>query len=165
MPLSIKFTIQDWLIVVAFFIIILCVLEIRKLRKSIAREIQQRLLPQLILDMNKEEACFYLRNEGFSIVQDIQIEDSKIVLEEFGFKIDHILKFENRDFLKPKESIKLEFKVFDQDQTFRPEVTERIFYHLISPSFTIEMTCSNIEGHRLRFIFSKKGEKFFSQIV
>lgn len=165
MPVFMRFTIQDWLIAVAFFILILCVLEIRKLKKSIVRGIQRQLLPQLILDMDKEEMCFYLKNEGFSIIQDIQIADSELTLDDSGFKVDYILRFENRDFLRPKESIKLEFKVLDQHQTFLPEVTERIFAHLINPSFKIGMTCSDIEGRRIRFMFSKKGEKFFSERV
>jgi len=160
-----KFTIQDWFITAALIILILCVLEIRKLKKIIAREIQRQLLPQLILDMNKDEMCFYLRNEGFAVVQDIQIEETKITLNDSGFNMDYILRFENQDFLKPKESIKLKFKVFDQDQTFLPEATERIFGHLINPSFIIGLACSNIEGRRIRFIFSKKGTKFFSKIA
>lgn len=165
MPVFMKFTIQDWLIAVAFLIIILCVLKIRKLKKSIAGEIQRQVLPQLILEMDKGEMCFYLKNEGFSIIQDIQIADSEITLEDPGFKVHYILRFENRGFLRPKEGIKLKFKVLDKDQTFLPEITERIFPHLINPSFKIVMTCSDIEGHHMRFMFSKKGERFYSERI
>jgi hypothetical protein len=165
MPVFMRFTIQDWLIAVAFFIIALCVLKIRELKKSTAREIQRHLLPQLILEIDKREMCFYLKNEGFSIVQDIQIADSELTLEDSGFKVNYILRFENRDFLRPKEGMKLKFKVLDKDQTFLPEVTERIFGHLINPLFKIEIACSDIEGQRIRFIFSKKGERFYSERI
>ncbi len=164
-PVFMRLTIQDWLIAVAFFILILCVLKIRELKKTITREIQRQLLPQLILEMDKREMCFYLKNEGFSIVQDMQIADSELTLEDSGFKVDYILRFENRGFLRPKEGVKLKFKVFDKDQTFLPEVTERIFAHLINLSFKIGITCSDIEGRHIQFMFSKKGGEFYSERV
>lgn len=165
MPLLLEFSLQDWLIVVAFFIIALCVLKIRQLKKTISQAIQKQLLPQLQLEMDKKRMCFYLKNEGFSIVQDIRISDSQVTLDDSGFKINYILQFENRGFLRPKESTDLLCKVMDKDRRFLPEVTERIFVHLITPSFKIELTCSDIEGRRTQFIFSKKGERFYSQRV
>ena len=162
MPEFLRFTIQDWLIALAFFIVILCALEIKKLKKTITKEIQRQLLPQLTLNIDKKEWCFYLKNEGYSIVQDIEIADVALTLEDSGFKVDYILRFENIGFLRPKEGIRLNFKVFDKDQTFLPEVTERIFAHLINPSFKIEMTYSDIEGRQLRFVFFKKGEEIYS---
>jgi len=163
MPVFMGFTIQDWLIAVAFFIIFLCILEIRRFKKSFARELERQLLPQLILYIDKKDMCFYLKNEGYSVVQDIKIEDAEIILEDSGFKIGYILRFENIDFLKPKEGIALNFKVFDKDLTFLPEATERLFCHLINPPLKIAMTYSDIEGRYLRFIFSRRGEKFYSQ--
>ena len=161
MPVFMRFTIQEWLIALAFFILILCVLEIRKLKKSIAREIKRQLWPQLILEMDKRGMCFYLKNEGFSIIQDIQIVDSKVTVEDSGFKTDYILRFENIGFLRPKEGIELKFQVFAKDQTLLPGVAERIFCHLINLSFEMGITCSDIEGRQIRFIFSKKGENFY----
>ncbi len=160
-PVFIKLTTQDWLIALIFSILILCALKIRELKKTLAREIQRQVLPQLILEMDKREMCFYLKNEGFSIIQDIQIADSELTLDDSGFKVDYILRFENRGFLRPKESEKLELKVFDKGKTFLPEVTERIFAHLINPSFDIVITCSDIEDHHIRFMFSKRGERFY----
>lgn len=165
MPILMKLTIQDWLITLAFFILIICILDIRKLKKTIAREIQQQILPQLILEMDTKFMCFFLKNEGFSIVQNIQLEDSEVTLDDSGYKVSYILQFENVGFLRSKEGTKLRFKVFDKDKNFLSEVTERIFGHLINLSLNIGMTCYDIEGHQIRFIFSKKGEKFYSERV
>jgi hypothetical protein len=162
MPIFIRLTIQDWLIAVACFIIILCVLRIRNLKKTITQEIQRQVLPQLILEMNKKEMCFYLKNEGFSIIQDIQIADLGLTLDDSGFNVDFILRFESKGYLRPKEDEKLKLKVFDKNQTFLPEVTERMFNHLIGISFNIEISCSDIEGRHIQFLLSKKGDKFYT---
>jgi hypothetical protein len=162
MPTFISLTIQEWLITLACLIIVLCVLRIRKLEKTITQEIQRQVLPQLMLELDKKEMCFYLRNEGFSIIQDIQIADSELTLNDSGYNTNFILRFESRGYLRPKEREKLEFKVFDISRTFLPEVTEKMFNHLISASFNIEVNCSDIEGRRIKFLLSKNGDKFYA---
>ena len=159
------FTIQEWLVASAALILLVCMVEIRKLKKIITEEIQRHLMPQLMLSMDKEEMCFYLSNEGYSIVQDIKIEDSKITLNDSGFDVTQLLQFESIAFLKPKEKIKLNFKVFDKDKRFLPEITQRIFAHLIQPAFSLELSYADTEGTRYRFIYSKKEESFFSERI
>jgi len=165
MPVLLRFTIQNWLMLAASIMLILCLSQIRRLKNTIAREIQRRLLPQLILNMDNKERFFYLKNEGFSLIRNIEIDDSKVIIEDYGYKLGFILRFEHIDFLRPKEEIKLKFKVFNENQSFLPDKTEIIFPHLISPSFDITITCSDIEGRKFRFLFSKKGEKFTGRMM
>ena len=161
------FTIKDWLIIVTTIILTLCILEIRRLKKSIVQEVQKRLLPQLVLefnsDVNSDDAGFYLKNESFFIAREIQFEDVEFTLDDLGYKVSSILKFESIDSLKPQEKIKLKFKVFDRDGSFLPEVTERIIPHLIDPPFKIRVNYSNIENLKSGVVFAKKKEKFYKE--
>ena len=163
MSILLDFTIKDWLIVITSFILILCILEIRKLKKSIAQEIHKRILPQLTLeivfDVNTADAGFYLKNDSFFIARGIQIEDVALTLDDFGYKSDLILKFEDIDSIKPQEKAKLKFKVFDKNQTFLPEITERIIPHLSEITFKVKVWYSNIENLKSYVVFFKKGKK------
>lgn len=164
MPMA-MLTIQDWLIAFAIFTLIVCALDMRRFKKAIIQEIQRKILPQLTLELDRKAMCLYLKNDGFSVVQDIQIEDSAITLDDSGFRVDCILQFENIGFLRPKEGTKLKLKVLGKDKSLLPEVTEKIFPHLFSISFVLAMTCKDTEGHQLKFIFSKKGDNFYSEIT
>lgn len=158
-------TIQEWLIVIAALILVVSMIEMRKLKKIIAEEIQRQIMPQLMIVMDKKEMCFYLSNEGYSIVQDIKIADSELVLDDSGFKVTHFLRFEPISFLRPKEKAKLQFGVYDKSLRFLPDLTEKIFAHLIQPSFKLELTYADTEGTRYRFVYTKKEDKFFSERI
>jgi hypothetical protein len=163
------FTIKDWLIVVTSIILTLCILEIRRLKKSIVQEVQKRLLPQLVLefnsDVNSGDAGFYLKNESFFIARKIQFEDAEFTLDDLGYKVGSILQFEGIDSLNPQEKAKLKFKVFDRDRSFLPDVTERIIHHLIDPCFKIRVNYSNIENLKSRVVFAKKKGKFYTESI
>ncbi len=163
-PLLLGFTIKDWLIVITLFILFLCILKIRKLKKAIAQEVQRRLTPQLILELvfnpDNQDSGFYLKNESFFLAQDIQIEDVELNLDDYGFKLGVILRFEKVSFLRPQERIKLEFKALDKKAEYLPDVTERILPHLISLSFKVKIYYSNIEGLKFCAVLSKIREKF-----
>ena len=162
-------TIKDWLIIAASIILVFCILEIRKLKRSITREIHRRLLPQLglefIADRDSPDAGLHLKNEGFFLAQDIRIEDVDPALEDFGLRMEYILRFEAVDFLRPQERVKLKFKVFDRNGEFLAEVSEKIIPHLIRPSFRITLRYSNIENLKFRAVFLKKREKFYIERV
>lgn len=49
------FTIKDWLILITASILVMCILEIRRLKKSITQEVRNRLIPQLILGLILDE--------------------------------------------------------------------------------------------------------------
>ncbi|MDD4940106.1 MAG: hypothetical protein PHI60_08140 [Candidatus Omnitrophica bacterium] len=163
--MQIVFTIQEWLIVFACLVLLLCVSRIHNLKKSIAQGVQRYLSPQLILLMDKKSMCFNLKNEGSFFVQNIHFDDSEVSVADYGFEVISILRFEDINFLGPKESVQLGLKVFDKGRNFLPEATERIFWHLVNVSFTIGMTCRDMEGRYMRFIFSKQGDHFFSEKV
>ncbi len=164
-----NFSIKDWLILITLSILFFCILEIRKLKKKVAQQVQNRLIPQLllefILDLDTQNSGFHLKNESFFLAQDIRIEDIPINLDDYGFRLGIILRFKNIDFLKAKESVKLDFKVLDKKQEPLAEVTERILPHLLSPSFKAKVYYSNIEGLKFCAIFNKKREKFYTDAI
>lgn len=145
-------------------ILLLCLLQIRRLKKTIAQEARRRLLPQLnlelILGTGQQDMGLYLKNENFFLAKDIKIEDVEMALEDSGFKVNVILKFEGIDYLKPQESVRLSLKVFNNKRDFLPEATEKIIPHLVSPSFKVKIYYSNIENLRFLALFLKKREKF-----
>jgi len=166
--LFLDFTIKDWLIVAALFILAFCVLEVRKLKKIIAETVRKQLIPQLLLELSfdkpGEDAGFYLKNESFFLAQDIQVEELEITLDDFGFKRKFNLQFESVDFLKAQDRIKLKFKVF-VDSQFSREITEKIIPHLISPDFNVRVRYSNIEGLKFYVTFFKKRGRFHTERI
>jgi len=169
MAVLLGFTIKDWLIAATSVLLLLCILEIRKLKKSIAQEVKRRILPQLALEFNSDvsgdDAGFYLKNESFFLARDIQFQDIELTLDDLGYKVGLILKFAALDSLKPQEKEKLHFKVFDRNQSFLPEVTERIIPHLISISFKVKVNYSNIENLKSSIVFSKREGNFFPEDI
>lgn len=156
--------IKDWLILIVSFILIFCILEIRKLKKKVTHEVQKRILPQLnleiILDINIQNSGIYLRNESFFIARDIKLEDLQITMDDLGYKYNLILKFEGVDSLRAQEKVKLKFQVFDKNLVPLPEVTERIMPHLTEMPFKIRLSYSNIENIKSQVVFSKTGKHF-----
>ena len=163
MPLFLGFSIQEWLLIAVFFILILCIREIRRLKNNIIQEVQKKLFPQLMMYIDSKEMFFSLKNEGFSLARNIEIDELTLYLEDTGFKVGYILRFENINILKPQEEVKLKFQVFDENHHFKAETTERIFPHLIRPPFNVRMSCSDIEERKFRFLFAKRGEKFYAK--
>ena len=162
-----EFSIKDWLILTTLLILLFCILEIRKLKKIIVKDIQKRLIPQLncvlIFDADIEGNGLYLKNEGFFLARSIKVEDLNFIFDDLGFKVGVILKFEEVDSLNPQEKTKLKFKVFDKGQTFLTEITDRIIPHLITPSFKLKIFYTNIEGIKFCSLFTKKREKFYPE--
>lgn len=164
MPILSQISMKDWLIAAALVSLILCILQIHRLKKSIVKEVQKRVIPQLNLELTSglggKELGLFLRNDSFFLVRDIKIEDVDLVLDDFGYRQNLILKFAEIDFLKPHEQVQLELKVFNKNQEFLQRVTETILPHLISPVFKVIINYSNVENLRLRVVFSKKAKKF-----
>ncbi|MBU1090595.1 MAG: hypothetical protein KKC42_01950 [Candidatus Omnitrophica bacterium] len=162
-------TIKDWLIIITLVILFFSVLRIRKLKKTVSQEVKKRLFPQLTLGLNVDadvdKTGLFLYNQGFFLVREISVADIEVTLTDQGFKQDFILKFDKIDFLKPKENIKLEFKVYGKDQEFLPRVTESMVPHLVTPSFKVSIHYSNIENLKLYAVFYKRGAKFFSESI
>jgi len=162
--------IKDGIIIITSTILVFSLLELRKLKRIISQQVHERLLPQLSIDLVcnpslPEEMGLYLKNESSFLAKDILIEDLNLTLDDSGYRIGHLFKFELIDFLKPQEIVKLKFKVFDEKNQFLPEVTERIFPHLLSPVFRIKISCSNIENVKFCVLLSKKREKFFIERI
>lgn len=152
--------IKDWLIAITSFILIACISEIRKLKKSLALEIQKRLIPQLILEIDKETMKMHIKNESLYLAQNIKIEDTEVILDDCGFKTGVMLKFEGVDFLRANEKAELKFKAFDRQKNFLSDLTERIMPHLINAPFKVKVRLSNIENIKFCIILNKKQDKF-----
>jgi hypothetical protein len=157
-------SIKDWLIAITLCILVFCILEIRKLKKTIAGETQKRLVPQLNLEFNSDiehkDSGFHLKNESLFLARDITIENPELTLNDFGFKKTFLLKFDGIALLKPQEKIRLKLQVLDLNGEFLPDVTEKIIPHLISPSFEIRLCYSNIENIKFSVVFLKTKETF-----
>ena len=165
-------SLKDWFIAFTLFILILCVRQIRLLKKSIARETQKRLIPQLLIELIPgvdKIAGLYLSNESPFLVRNVRIEDSECVLEDYGFGLRCFLHFEPIGLLKPHEKIKLFFKVVDKKGAVLEKITEAVMPHLVTPSFKIKIVYANIENLEFKVIFAKKKQEFlmehFEQII
>ena len=160
-----SFTIKDALIIIASFILVICIFKIRKLKKSLAQQVRKQLIPQLILKIDDKDLAINIKNESFFLVQSIKIEDVQVALDDFGFKLSVILKFEHIDFIKPNETVKLRIKACDRNQNFLPDLTEKLIPHLVSVPFKITMYFSNIEGLKFRIVFNKRKDNFFAERI
>jgi hypothetical protein len=156
--------IKDWLIIIASLIMVICIYEIRKLKKKISVEIHKRILPQLgleiVLEANTQNSGLYLKNESFFLARDIQFEDIEVTLDDLGYTYSLIIKIEGVDSLRAQEIIKLKINVFDKNLSPLPDVTERIIPHLVGINFKVSLNFLNIENIKSHVVFSKTGKQF-----
>lgn len=160
-----EFTIKDWLILISLSILSVCIHQIRRLKKTITKEVRSHLTPQLILEIDANQKSLILKNESFLLAKDIRIEDLVIDLDDFGFKKNITLRFNQVYYLRAKESIKLQFKVFDKNQELPPEVVEKIIFHLINAYFKAKIIYSNIENIQFASIVVKKKDKTYIEKI
>lgn len=169
MSLMSDFVNKDILIFLLLFIILLCIWRIFRLKRLLAQEIQKRLYPQLTLelisDIDTDNYGFYLQNESSSVLRDIKVKDAEVALTDAGFTQILILRFEQVDFLKPKEKIKLTYQVFDRQNTLLPQMSENIIPHLLNTPFQVRINYSTTEGHNLLATFAKKGNRFYLEKI
>ena len=128
-------TYKDWLIIASLLILAVCLKLIRKLRKKVAQEIHRWLIPELMLELDLVDVGLFLKNEGCLLARDLNIEYVNLPLEDYGFKIDLVLKFEKIEALKPKERIRLKFKAFRKEEECSPQETIKIVPHFAATSF------------------------------
>lgn len=163
-PILSGLSIKDGLIAITLTILVFCIIEIRKLKKTIACEAQKRLIPHLSLELNSDiqhkDSGLYLKNESLFLARDITIENTELTLNDFGFKKTVLLRFDNIDILKAEERIQLKLQVLDSNNELLPDVTEKIIPHLVSPSFKIRICYSNIENIKFSTIFLKTQGSF-----
>jgi len=154
-------TVKDWFIISSLLVLLACIFQIRRLKKSIAREVRSRLAPQLILDIDEKENSLYLKNVSFFLAKDIKVQNLNLSLDDSGFKKDITLKFKNLEIIRPQERLKLQFRAFDRGQELPNEVVERIISHLSGACFNISIDYSNIESLRFRISFGKRDKRLF----
>jgi len=160
-----ELTIKDWLIIVTLLILSVCIHQIRKLKKTVTREVRSRLIPQLILEIDASQKTLILKNESYFLAKDINIEDLLIPLEDFGFKKNITLKFNQVFYLRPKESIKLQFKAFDKNQELPPDLVEKIIFHLVYANFKAKLLYSNIENIQFSCVLTKRKDKTYIEKI
>ncbi len=159
------FTIKDWFILVTLIILLFCIHQIRRLKKTITKEVRSHLTPQLILEIDANQKSLILKNESFLLAKDIRIEDLIIDLDDFGFKKNITLRFNQVYYLRAKESIKLQFKAFDKNQELPPEVVEKIIFHLVYANFKAKLLYSNIENIQFSCVLTKRKDKTYIEKI
>ncbi|HRZ14264.1 MAG TPA: hypothetical protein P5110_02030 [Candidatus Omnitrophota bacterium] len=156
------FSLKDWVIVFSSTILVACLLDIQRLKKAIIQEVQRKFIPQLFLEMNETDSCFYLSNNSIFMAQNVVIEEVLLHMDEYGFGKKLTLKFDPLPPLRPKEKIRLQFKVYDKE-FFLQEVTDKIFLHLVPASFKVKINYSNIENLAFSVTFAKEADKIHSE--
>ncbi len=151
---------KDLLIIFTTIILLICIIKIRKLKKLLIREIQKRLIPQLTLEIDKDATGVYIKNEGLFLARNIKIEDTEFEMDDAGYRLNRIMKFNNIDSLKPNERLRLDIKVFDKEGNFKPNVTDALTPHLLGISFKLRIFYANIENVKFCASFNKRREKF-----
>lgn len=164
-----SFGVKDWLLVLGALIILLCLLEIERLRALFELELKKRLVPQLNLELITDskigENGFFLKNEGFLIARNIKFDPVFWEMADLGFPVKLILKFADIDFIRSNEKIKIDFEIFDEDKKPRPDIADKVLFHLIRPSFKIKVNYSNIEDIAFSAVFDKKRTKFLLEKI
>jgi len=152
--------IKDLLAIAASFALVTCLIQMRKFRKTLALETEKRLFPNLSLELDEKELQIYVKNDSFFLAQNIKFQDSELILDDMGFKVCVIIKFEDIGVIKPQERVKLNFKCFDKKLNFLPELTERAIPHLINAPFTVKIFLSNIENMKFGITINRSQRKF-----
>jgi hypothetical protein len=117
---------------------------------------------ELALNSGAGKNGLYLENESFFLAKDIRIDDVGLTLDDSGYPLNVILKFAEVEWLKAKERIKLNLKVFDKNGEYLNRLTDKIVPHLAGPSFKMQLRFENIEGAPFTTHFLKKGKKITS---
>ena len=165
LSIVLDFTIKDWLILITLIILVFCILEIYRLRKSIAQEIHRRLTPQLTFYIDTDAMAVFIKNESYFLARDIKIEETNVIIEDYGFKKRITLRFEPVDSLRPQEEAPLKLKTFDKQQELPENVTKTMVTHLASASFRLKVNYSNIENLMFNALIIKKGKKFYTKEI
>ena len=152
--------IKDGLLAASLIMLIVCVSRIRRLKQIIAESAPARLMPvfslEFILGRDINENGFYLENRSFFLAKNIKVEDVNLCLDDFGYPMKVILRFSGLEWMKAKERVRLELKVFNQKGESLARVAEKILPHLARPSFKISVFYENIEGVQFAARFLKK---------
>lgn len=161
-----QLTLKDFLILASLGLLFFSVLEIRKLKKKVTKEIHLLLTPQLSMHMIpglEQNAGIYVQNESAFLVRDLWIDEAEFILEDFGFNIHCIVVAEPIEFLKPRERVKLNIRIVNKKHEPMPKLTGAAIPHLLSPSFKVTVRYSNIENVRFKVVFAKKREQFIPE--
>jgi hypothetical protein len=156
-------TVKDLIIAIAVLLIAILILKIKRLKNLLAEETHKLVFPQLNIEIDEKELKMYLKNTGVFAALDIQIEDAEVLIDDYGFKLSALLKFEAINILKPGERTVLIVKAFDAEKKFLADFSERIMPHLINARFKIQLFCANIEGRKICVVFNKIKEAFYAQ--
>ncbi|MFH1621889.1 MAG: hypothetical protein ABIA97_02065 [Candidatus Omnitrophota bacterium] len=160
---------KDLLIFFLLFILILCILRIRKLKKELVHEVYLRLHPQIQLELitESEEIAqgFYIQNDSFFLLKDIKIQEFVAVITDAGFRQELIFKFDQIDFLKAKEKAMVKFEVHDKKGISLPHITEKVIPHLLNILFPVKVYYSTIEGRTFLASLLKKRNKFYIEKI
>jgi len=155
-----RISFKDWLIFATLVILVIALLQIRKLKKSLVQEVHKRLVPELMLELDLKEIGLFIKNESTMIAKEISIQDVDVDIEDFGYTMYFTLKFDIIEILRPNERIKLNFKAIHRGKEGPVRTPEGIIPHLTSASFRLIIDFYNIENLKFRAEFIRKLNKF-----
>ncbi|MFH1655057.1 MAG: hypothetical protein ABH954_00390 [Candidatus Omnitrophota bacterium] len=154
---------KDWLIVVSLVILVTCLIQIRRLKRIIVQEVRRRLVPEVVLELDVDERAILIKNQSTMFAKNINIEDIRLNLVDYGFTMGFLLKFDEIGSLKPNENLKLNFRLIkgEKDEIPKRELG-RFIPHLVATGFKAKIHYSNLENLKFSCLLVKKvGKKKF----
>lgn len=155
-----RISFKDWLIFVTLAILLVALLQIRRLKKSLIHEVHKRLVPELMFELDLKDLGLFIKNESAMMAKEISIQDTDVDILDFGFMMRFTLKFEPVEILRPNERIKLNFSAIHQGQEGTVRTPEGILPHLSSANFRLIVNFYNIENLKFRAEFIRRPTRF-----
>jgi len=138
--------------------LLICLLKIRRLRRNLASESRQKLIPVITMEVNPRKSGIFLKNEGNCYAKDVCLNDIECRLD-YDFKKMVTLRFDRVGFIKPDEKVKLGLRIFDGQYEVPAREAESLFAVLSKSAFEARLTCANIENSRYTIVLIRDKER------
>ncbi len=138
--------------------LVLALVWVMLLRRSLRRERRRQFFPFLGMYFDDGLMGFYLVNESQHPARSVVIEDIPVTVD-YGFKKHLLLKFEAIDLLKPGETMKLDYRVWEGDAPFAEGVSEDLAGQLTASLQEVRIHYRNLSRAGFRAVLSKQGKR------
>ena len=171
MSLDPMYFVKDWIIISLILSVLLCLVKIRRLKKSIIQlkktlleENRKRIVPVLILESRAKHPGLYLKNDSDCMAKDIKIRDVLLTLE-YDFKKTIILKFDPIEVLGPSKAVKLHYSAFDGGHKVSYTDARNLLLHINRASFEVQIKYKNVEDIAFLTVIIKEKDAFHLKAV
>lgn len=155
---------KDFIILALIFCLFLSLLRAAQLKRLLVKEIRKRIYPLLSIELIKDATSnnygLDIKNEGYFPVKNIKISDLKLEINDYGFRQNVVLKFDEIDALREKQKIRLDIHTFDTENNIIPNVGTNLIPHIANINFEVSISYRTIWDTRLLAKFIKKQDKF-----